>query len=236
MTNSVIELATPQSKVVETTNINNTNKNSIWVTKKKVTFIAITGGFSGGGEDTTENVAENSNTEKIYQESKKISEKNLNGFNGIYIRPGFTSDSTIETALGFIDRTYTKNDKLIIYGYSNGGDFAVELADALKKREITVAGLITVDASDRLKILNNITVNRVIPSNTLVNYNYYQNNPDDCGMISCSHGDENTAEDPLKTFVFNTKITDANVTHRDMEAFAMSDILNRITILVEKIQ
>ena len=231
MANQAIELSTQKSKIINVSVTATDVASNLWITNKKITFIAITGGFGGGGEDRTEYVAGNSNSEKIYQNSKMIVEDSGKGFNGIFIQPGLTSDSTINTATEFLDRTHKKDDRMIIYGYSNGGDFAVELAQVLQKKGVFITGLITVDASDRLRIIDNITVDRIIPKNVSINYNYYQNNPDECGLISCSHGDDNIAEDQERTKIFNKEIVDPNVNHRDIEAFITSDIFDNVKSL-----
>jgi hypothetical protein len=62
--------------------------------------------------------------------------------------------------------------KVVIYGYSYGGDFAVELTEALAKEGIAVDLLVTVDASDGT--LNNATVNDEIPDNVGVAVNFFQ--------------------------------------------------------------
>jgi RHS repeat-associated protein len=138
------------------------------------------------------------------------------------IGPGLTSGSGVATALKYINEKHTEGEKILIYGYSYGGDVAVELAEALKEGSKTVDLLITVDAADGP--LQNITVNNEIPDNVKVNMNWYQTEPSgkssksgssDSGTFDSpgSSGGKNTASDPAKTKVINTDMTSTGANH-----------------------
>lgn len=146
-------------------------------------IVAFTGGPTGGGKTVDANSKDASTAGRVVQEAQKFAEENGIEFSGRVITPGWTSKSSISNALDFIKENYTKGEKVILYGYSYGGDFAVELADALKKEGITVNLLITVDASDGPA--QNSTVNDVIPDNVKNAANFFQKR--NSGKSSGSH-------------------------------------------------
>lgn len=133
-------------------------------------IVAFTGGPFGSGK--TADPKNEGTTGRVVQEAQKFAEQNGIEFSGRVITPGVSSGSSVSNALGFIKENYTKGEKLVIYGYSYGGDFAVELAKELKKEGITVDLLVTVDASDGP--LNNTTVDDVVPDNVGVAVNFFQ--------------------------------------------------------------
>ncbi|RLD43126.1 MAG: hypothetical protein DRI86_10540 [Bacteroidetes bacterium] len=202
--------------------------------------VAFTGGPTGGG--ATLKPEDAGTTGKIVLNAKKEAMARGVEFNGTVIAPGWTSGSSIESALSFVRDNYVKGEKLIIYGYSYGGDFAVELANKLNEEGIIVDLLITVDASDGPA--QNSTVNTTIPDNVKVNRNIYQtsdsgpssssrstgvtsssssnssgSSSSDSGTSNSpgSNGGPNTAADPLKTRVSNYNVTSAGVTHGNVD-------------------
>jgi RHS repeat-associated protein len=134
--------------------------------------VAFTGGPTGGGKTVDPNSKDASTAGRVVQQAKQFAEENGIEFSGRVITPGWTSGSSVSNALGFIKENYTKGEKVVLYGYSYGGDFAVELAEALKKEGISVDLLITVDASDGPA--QNATVNDVIPDNVKNAINFFQ--------------------------------------------------------------
>jgi hypothetical protein len=95
-------------------------------------------------------------------------------------RQGYSTDADEDArnlAKAFIEKHMRVVDgqqrgKLIIYGYSMGGDTAIELADALRDT-YTVDLLVTVDAAT----FQNIGVDRTVPPNVHRNVNFWTNNP-----------------------------------------------------------
>jgi RHS repeat-associated protein len=202
--------------------------------------VAFTGGPTGGGKTLKPEDA--GTTGKIVLNAKKEAMARGIEFDGTVIAPGWTSGSAVENAMSFIRDNYVEGEKLIIYGYSYGGDFAVELANKLNEEGIVVDLMITVDASDGPA--QNSTVNTEIPDNVKVNRNIYQTN--DSGPSSSSrssgatsssssnssgssssdsgtsnspgsNGGPNTAADPSKTRVSNYNVTGAGVTHGNID-------------------
>lgn len=210
-------------------------------------IVAFTGGPTGGGKTVAPNSKDASTAGRVVQEAKKFAEENGIEFSGRVITPGWTSGSSVNNALGFIKENYTKGEKVILYGYSYGGDFAVELAGALKKEGISVDLLVTVDASDGPA--ENITVDDVIPDNVKNALNFYQT--DNSGKSSGSqhsgssgsassygssssnkkksgsdsgssdspgsHGGTKKAANSKKTDVRNYQVGDADINHGNID-------------------
>jgi RHS repeat-associated protein len=180
-------------------------------------IIAFTGGPTGGGKSINPNSKDAGTTGRVIREAQKFAKENGIDFKETVITPGWTSGSSVENAKNFISDNYTQGEKIIIYGYSYGGDFAVELAKELKDMSIQVDLVITVDASDGPA--NNMTVDDVIPTNVKEAQNYYQTDKSGASSGSQksgsngsqggssnspgSHGDPKRAKDPAKTKVTN---------------------------------
>ena len=200
-------------------------------------FVAFTGAPFGGGNTVNPNEA--STTGEIMLEIQLEAVKRGVEFDGTVITPGWTAGSSIDNAYAFVKANYVSGEKLIIYGYSYGGDFAVELAEKLKADGIVVDLLITVDASDGPG--QNSSVNTTIPDNVKVNRNIYQTS--DSGSSSTSestnqsssgtsgssssdsgssdspgsNGGPNTAADANKTTVNNYDTTSPGITHSNID-------------------
>ena len=102
--------------------------------------------------------------------------------------------------------------KVLIYGYSWGGDTAVELAKDLNDISIDVDLLITIDAA--LGPFNGPAVrDRTIPNNVKKNRNHYTTTPN---SSVGSRGLPNWPKDPKKTVVENIKYQDGT-THGEMD-------------------
>jgi RHS repeat-associated protein len=145
-------------------------------------IIAFTGGPTGGGKTVDAKTGDAGTTGKVIRDAQKFADDHGIELQSRVITPGWTSGSSVKNALGFIKENYSKGEKVILYGYSYGGDFAVELSEALKEEGITVDLLVTVDASDGP--LQNSSVNTIIPDNVKENQNFYQSN--DSGRSSAS--------------------------------------------------
>jgi RHS repeat-associated protein len=204
-------------------------------------IIAFTGGPTGGGKTLSPENA--GTTGKIVLAAQAEAQARGIKFSGTVIAPGWTAGSAVSNAYDFIKANYTPGEKVIVYGYSYGGDFAVELAEKLKVDNITVNLLITVDATDGP--LQNSTINKTIPDNVEVNQNIYQTN--DSGTSSSSrstdsssgssssgssgssssnsgssnspgsNGGPNKAEDSSKTRVINNNMTGKKTTHGNID-------------------
>jgi len=195
-------------------------------------MVAFTGGPTGGGKTVAANSKDAGTTGRVLQSAENFARENGIEFSGRVITPGLTSGSSVKNAVGFVKSNYTKGEKVIVYGYSYGGDFAVELAEALGEEGIAVDLVVTVDASDGPA--QNSTVNTEIPENVTENQNYYQTN--DSGKSSASqksgdgsgsdsgtsdspgsNGGPNKAKNPNKTTVMNTNMTGNGVTHGNID-------------------
>lgn len=197
-------------------------------------LIAITGGFKGNGSDVTHKVAGNSTTEKLFGAAQQLAKDNGTQINGIYIAPGGSCDNSVKTAADFVAHHHQPNEKLIVYGYSNGGRCAVDVVTQLQKQGKPVDLLITVDATDRKNWMlgTNSTVDKSTPANVTVHHNFYQQ--DECGLLSCPQGEPHHAENPANTQVINHKTEAEKLTnsqhqskaHRHMEIINWNPIIN----------
>jgi RHS repeat-associated protein len=176
-------------------------------------LVAFTGDFRGGGSQIK--LTDAGTTGEIVLNAWANAINNDVEFNGAAFAPGMTSGSAVANAFDFVVKNYTKGEKVILYGYSNGGDFAVELASKLKGEGIDVDLLITVDAADGP--LMGTTVDHSIPDNVKVNVNEYQTTNSSIG----SRGDGNTADDATKTKVINSNLTNVKgVNHGSIDEIA----------------
>lgn len=211
------------------------DQKSIPSTKNPV-FIAMTGGFKGDGSDVTKDVAGNSSSEEIFMMTQqKLQDKGIK-MDGLFIAPGKECDTTLNTARDFIAQQHQPDEKLVVYGYSNGGRCAVDLVTALQKDKTNVDLLVTVDATDRKNRIfgTNSTVDTTTPANVKVHHNFYQQ--DECGLLTCPQGESHQAEDASSTKVINhqtkaEKIENPeykNKIHRSMEDINRQPILEHI--------
>jgi hypothetical protein len=122
-----------------------------------------------------------------------------------------TDDDVKTLAIAFIKANLKNRGKVIIYGYSWGGDTAVELAKDLKDEKINVDLLITIDAA--LGPFNGPAVrDREIPENVKLCINHYTTTPKSRVQ---SQGLPFWAKDSKKTTVRNIKHT--GPTHGEMD-------------------
>jgi RHS repeat-associated protein len=215
-------------------------------------IVAFQGGPFGGGKTlTVDNKTSAYNIVK--QAESDAMAKNIE-FDGRVIQTGLTAGASVNNAYDFIKANYTAGEKLVIYGYSYGGDPAIELAEKLKADGITVDLLVTVDATDGP--MRNSTVSSEIPDNVTTNINLYQTDNDgksssshsassssdktssgssdnssgssgsDSGSSDFpgSHGGPNTAKDASKTNVINRDLSGPNVNHGNISAVSQNPI------------
>ena len=93
-------------------------------------------------------------------------------FVGAIISPSATQGPGVETGKNFLESNYQAGDQVMIYGYSYGGDNAVNLAESVPN--IPVDAMIIVDSSDGP--LQGATVDSSIPNNVNTADVFYQKN------------------------------------------------------------
>jgi dienelactone hydrolase len=96
---------------------------------EKTLAIFFEGGTEGNGNKANAN--NNSGTGKTFSSFQKNAESKGREFKGLVVEPGMRSGSSVETGINFINENYEDGDAIVIYGYSYGGDAAVELADEI---------------------------------------------------------------------------------------------------------
>ncbi|MCG8474747.1 MAG: RHS repeat-associated core domain-containing protein, partial [Cytophagales bacterium] len=123
------------------------------------------------------------------------------------LAPGITSTDAVEAGLEFIESHSDADTTIIVYGYSRGGDAAVDLTDELDDQNREVDLLFTVDAAyGPLSVVPMVSpIDRTIPENVEVNINYYQTEP---SRIR-SRGDANTPSE-RGTDVYNIEVEDTS--------------------------
>jgi len=166
--------------------------------------VGYTGGVTGDGVEVPNwEDSENNSTSAVNDAVAAASDGGLT-VQATVISPGFDSGPAVASGLAFIQRHYNAGDTVVIYGYSRGGDCAVELAAALDGLDtpIPVKLLITVDAA--FGALGPAVVDRDIPDNVERNINEYQTDHSRIG----SRGDANTAISPGDTTVNNHDLSD----------------------------
>ena len=98
---------------------------------------------------------------------------------------------------------------------------ATHLAERLKKENIAVSLLVTVDAAAGPE---NGKVKRTVSSNVKTNVNLYQTNPSKIG----SHGDANKKEEGSNTTVVNVDLTKITNEHGQIDKVALLAVVNQI--------
>jgi dienelactone hydrolase len=142
-----------------------------------------------------------------------------------------TDDDVKDLAIGFIEKNHTDSGVVVIYGYSWGGDTAIELAKDLDEKQINVDLLITIDAA--LGPFNGPAVrDRTITGNVKLNLNHYTSTP--MSRIG-SRGMPNRAKDSRKTTVKN--IVHQGPSHGQMDEATAGASINYIsdTIIGERV-
>lgn len=236
--NAVAQLATKQaSQINGAYGVKGEQGSQRQASDKRPVFIAITGGFNHDGSDATDKVKGNSPTEKVFMATGQRANKADTKLDGLFIAPDSTCKNTIDTARNFVSQHRQPGEKLVIYGYSNGGRCALDVATALQQEKQSVDTLITVDATDSLpQPATNISVDSSIPANVASHHNFYQQ--DECGLLSCPQGEKHSAESTDSTKVFN-HLTEAkyveNPEYRKRIHMHMEDINQRAILNVLEI-
>ncbi|ADX67574.1 RHS repeat-associated core domain-containing protein [Weeksella virosa] len=110
-------------------------------------------------------------------------------FKGAVISPSLTQGPGVETGKSFLESNYQEGDMVVVYGYSYGGDNAVNLAEAVP--DIPINTMVIVDSSDGP--LRGATVNTTIPDNVNTAYNFYQDNSSGASSSSRASGSSSGA-------------------------------------------
>ena len=134
-------------------------------------------------------------------------------------------DNVKKDVISYIKDNHTTGEKIIMYGYSWGGETVVELSKDLKKLGYNVDLLITVDAAKGP--VSDFVTERVIPDNVVENINFYQTTKSNIG----SRGDENKAKDDTKTNIQNIKVDEyfgEDIDHGNIDEATESHSLNHI--------
>jgi len=131
---------------------------------------------------------------------------------------GGESAMTTQRVIRDIKAAYTKGQAIQIYGYSLGGKVALEVARALNAANIPVSLLLTIDAAEGPM---SALVNRTVPPNVSVNYNFYQTTPSSI----LSHGDYNSGSG----LIFNYDLTAPNITHGNIDEATLNTSIFLLT-------
>jgi len=171
-------------------------------------------------------------------------------FKGAVISPAFTQGSGVETGKSFLESNYQKGDIVVVYGYSYGGDNAVNLAEAIP--DIPINTMIVVDSSDGP--VKGSTVDTSISDSVDTAYNFYQENNSGAssssrasgsssGSSSNSSGSSNRSDSGSsnspgsrgyrhtsegKAKVTNIKMTNPNLNHGNIQTRAGGNIQTAI--------
>ncbi|WP_317194110.1 RHS repeat-associated core domain-containing protein [Chryseobacterium sp. KMC2] len=168
-------------------------------------------------------------------------------FKGAMISPALTQGAGVETGKEFLEKNYQQGDIVLVYGYSYGGDNAVNLAEEVPN--VPIDTMIIVDSSDGP--LRGSTVNTSISDNVNSAYVFYQennsgassssrasgsssgsssnsSNKSDGGSSNSpgSRGYRHTSEGKAK--VTNIKLSGKNLTHGNIQTKAGTNIQTAI--------
>ena len=139
--------------------------------KPKTIMVFYHGGPTGDGQIRKTSNDNTGGTGRIYDTAMQMARRHGDAV-GAIISPAFVAEPGVETGTKFLKNNYVAGDKVIIYGYSYGGDNAVNLADNAKQLGIPITALVTVDSSDGPG--QGLTVNSTIPDNVNNALNVYQ--------------------------------------------------------------
>ncbi|MCT4664958.1 MAG: hypothetical protein N4A45_06960 [Flavobacteriales bacterium] len=217
----------------------------------KVLVVFYHGGPMGDGETKTDTSIESSGyTGPAYERTVEfIKNKGMN-LRSVLIAPAAVQYFGVKTGKDFIFENYNEGDKIIIYGYSYGGDNAVNLAESIG--DIPVDLLIIVDSSDGLG--RGLTVDTSISDNVKLAYNFYQtaasggfsrskssdsDNPN-TSENSSSDGSSNSMgsrgfphSTEGKAKVHNIRLTAEKMSHGEIQNLGKDNIQRRINERIE---
>ncbi len=133
-----------------------------------------------------------------------------------------TSGGAVDAGAAFIESHSDEDTTIIVYGYSRGGDTAVDLADELEDQNREIDLLFTVDAAyGPFSLIPVVTpVDRSIPENVDTNINFYQTSH----SRVLSRGAPNTPVE-RSTAVYNIEVEDT--THGTVDAAVQDRVIEQ---------
>lgn len=148
-----------------------TSGNDVINREPRVLAVFYHGGPTGDGQIRS-NTSGTGGTGDRYNATAAYAKSQGRDFVGAIISPSATQGPGVETGKGFLEKNYQAGDQVIVYGYSYGGDNAVNLAEAVPN--IPIDAMIIVDSSDGP--LQGATVDTSIPNNVNTADVFYQEN------------------------------------------------------------
>ena len=146
-------------------------------TGRDVVLVAVGGGVGGDGSPVDFSAA-NDPRAQLIRELQGTAERMRVVLKSQLSYPGLTGNGSIGTGENFVTQNLRAGDRLVLYGYSRGGDAVSDLARKLQGRGIQVDLLVTVDAAfGPLSTGPCSVVDRAIPSNVRKNLNIFQVEP-----------------------------------------------------------
>ncbi|MCY1663510.1 hypothetical protein [Chryseobacterium sp. SL1] len=94
---------------------------------------------------------------------------------GAIVAPAAIEYKGVRTGVDFVESRYNQDDTVLVYGYSYGGDNAVNAVEMLKSKGVMINRMVLVDSSDGPFL--NATVDSSIPENAQETLNIYQTDP-----------------------------------------------------------
>jgi len=123
----------------------------------------------------------------IYNETAQHAQNQGIEFIGAIIAPAATQGPGVRTGQDFLKDNYKDGDQVIVYGYSYGGDNAVNLTERAENDGIPVSTLIIVDSTDGP--MRGTTVDTSVPNSVETAYNFFQNKASGDSLASESNPD-----------------------------------------------
>jgi len=114
---------------------------------------------------------------------------------GTVIAPGWKQDAGVATGKAFLDANYVEGDQVVLFGYSYGGDNAVNLA---RVAGVPVDAMLIVDSSDGP--MRGSTVQTEVTENVNTTLNVYQRETSRGSLVTGPNSDnpnrsENSSSD-----------------------------------------
>lgn len=177
--------------------------------ENKVILIFYRGAFWGSGSEIDPKEDGSGHTGIIYQNVETYAKQlNLN-VTGILIAPDVTQDAGVARGFIFLKENYIEGDLVLVYGYSYGGDNAVNMTEKAEESGIPIDFMIIVDSADGP--LLNISVDTSVPENVKYTVNIYQTKH----SRILSRGYEHTAEG--SNMVVNIDATAEDIEHSNIQ-------------------
>lgn len=140
--------------------------------KHKVLLVFFHGGPFGRGQIKGKSNDDTGYTGVIYNHVMKYAKSKGHETVGAIIAPAALEKYGVSTGYDFIIQNYRPGYEIIIYGYSYGGDNAVNLAERIDASNLPVDTMVIVDSTDGP--LHQISVDTSVPDNVGYTLNIYQ--------------------------------------------------------------